>query len=72
MIYYECQHPVTNTTLHFILVRTHKNKFRFVNITDEYLVPKKFKTPAEAYNWLDQFFGSDSWEAKDTSKEPIC
>lgn len=72
MIYYECKRQATGTLLQFILVRTHRHKFRFVNMTDNFLVKFKFKTPAEAYDWLDQFFGPDNWEAKNTSKEPIC
>lgn len=72
MIYYECKRQETGTLLQFILVRTHRYKFRFVNMTDNFLVKFKFKTPAEAYDWLDQFFGPDNWEAKNTSKEPIC
>lgn len=72
MIYYECKRQATGTLLQFILVRTHGHKFRFVNMTDNFLVKVKFKTPAEAYDWLDQFFGPDNWEAKNTSKEPIC
>ena len=72
MIYYECKYPVTGTILNFILVRTHNHKFRFINMTDSFLIKFKFKTPAEAYNWLDQFFGLDNWEAKDTANDPIC
>ena len=72
MIYYECKRQETGTLLQFILVRTRRHKFRFVNMTNNFLVKFKFKTPAEAYDWLDQFFGPDNWEAKNTSKEPIC
>ena len=72
MIYYECKHPVTVTPLKFILVKTRKHKFRFVNMTDSFLVKFKFDTPAKAYDWLDQFFGPDNWEAEDTVTDPIC
>lgn len=71
MIYYECKHQTTGTFLKFILVRAHGHKFRFVNMTDNFLIKQKFKTPAEAYDWLDRLFGPDNWEVKDTLQEPI-
>ena len=71
MIYYECKCQATGTLLQFILVRTHGHKFRFVNMTDGFLIKFKFDTLAKAYDWLDQFFGPNNWETKDTATDPI-